>query len=174
MLIEIYYKCTNLYTIKCMQSNCRLTQYDTLTLQNVELLPLRLLRISPSSEKGKNVHILISFSNHGSLDDGKQLLTLVQSFLGEDMALKFINKINGRLKFICRKNRYLTPYLTRLLCNALIHAHFGYAFPAWCLNINKRFKSKLQTIQNKLSPATTIRSLREKFNFCISEVFCLY
>ena len=30
-----------------------------------------------------------------------------ESLLGEAMALKVINKINGRLKFFCRKNRYL-------------------------------------------------------------------
>ena len=31
------------------------------------------------------------------------------------MALKVINKINSRLKFLYRKNRYLTPYLKRLV-----------------------------------------------------------
>ena len=39
----------------------------------------------------------------------------------ESMALKVINKINSRLKFLHRrKNRFLTPPLCRLLCNALI------------------------------------------------------
>ena len=41
---------------------------------------------------------------------------LDQSLLGEAMTLEVINKINGRLKFLYRKNRYLTPYLKRLLC----------------------------------------------------------
>ena len=36
----------------------------------------------------------------------------------EAMVLKVINKINGRLRFLYRKNRYLSPYLKRLLCNA--------------------------------------------------------
>ena len=47
---------------------------------------------------------------------------LEESLSGEAMALKAVNKINGRLKFLYRKNTYLTPYLTlkRLLCNALI------------------------------------------------------
>ena len=27
---------------------------------------------------------------------------------GEPMALKVINKINGKLKFVCRKNSFLT------------------------------------------------------------------
>ena len=45
---------------------------------------------------------------------------LDESLSGEAMALKVINTINSRLKFMCRKNRYLTPYLKRLLCNTLI------------------------------------------------------
>ena len=61
------------------------------------------------------------------------------------MALKVINKINGRLKFLYRKNRYLTPYLKRLLCNALIQPHFDYVCLAWYPDLNK----KLQTVQNK-------------------------
>ena len=45
---------------------------------------------------------------------------LDDSLSGEAMASKVINKINGRLKFLYTENRYLTPYLKRLLCNALI------------------------------------------------------
>ena len=36
---------------------------------------------------------------------------LDESLSGVAMALKVINKINGRLKFLYRKNRYLAPYL---------------------------------------------------------------
>ena len=74
---------------------------------------------------------------------------LDKSLSGEAMALKVINKINGRLKFLYRKKRYLTPYLKRLLCNALNQPHFDYACSAWYPNLNKKFKSKLQTVQNK-------------------------
>ena len=38
----------------------------------------------------------------------------------ESMALKVINKINSRLKFLHRKNKFLNSALRRLLCNALI------------------------------------------------------
>ena len=65
------------------------------------------------------------------------------------MVLKVIDKINGRFKFLYGKNRYLTPYLTRLLCNALIQPHFNYACSTWYPNLNKKFKNKLQTVQNK-------------------------
>ena len=60
-----------------------------------------------------------------------------------------MNKINSRLKFLYWKNRYLTPYLKRLLCNALIQPHFDYACSAWYPNLNKKLKSKLQTVQNR-------------------------
>ena len=65
------------------------------------------------------------------------------------MALKVINKINSRLKFLYRKNRYLTPYLKRLLCNALIQPRFDYACSAWYPNLNKKLKSKLHTDQKR-------------------------
>ena len=65
------------------------------------------------------------------------------------MALKFINKVSGRLRFLRRKNRYLSLYLKRLLCSAIIKPHFGYACPAWYPYLNKEFKGKMQTIQNK-------------------------
>ena len=65
------------------------------------------------------------------------------------MFLKVINKINGRLKFLYRQNRYLTPYLKRPLCNALIQTHFDYACSAWYPNLDKKFKRKLQTFQNR-------------------------
>ena len=74
---------------------------------------------------------------------------LNKNLSGEAMALKVINKINCRLSFLYRKNRYLLPYLKRLLCNAMIQSHFDYASSAWYPNLNKKFKSKLQAIQNK-------------------------
>ena len=63
--------------------------------------------------------------------------------------MKVISKINSRLKFLYRKRRYLTLYLKRLLCNALIQSHFDYACSAWYPNPNKTLKSKLQSFQNR-------------------------
>ena len=74
---------------------------------------------------------------------------LDKSLSGEAMALKVINEINGMLKFFYTKNRYLTPYVKRLLCNALIQPYFDYACSAWYPDLNMKFKSKLQTIQIK-------------------------
>ena len=65
------------------------------------------------------------------------------------MALKVINKINSRLQFLYRINRYLLPHLKTFLCNAIIQPHFNYVCSAWYPNLNKKFKNKLQIIQNK-------------------------
>ena len=65
------------------------------------------------------------------------------------MALNIVSKINTCLKFLYQKNKFLPPQLRRLLCNVLIQPHFDYACSVWCPNLNKKFKTKLQTLQNK-------------------------
>ena len=72
---------------------------------------------------------------------------LDETLSGESMALKVI--INSKVRFLYRKNRFLSPPLRRLLCNSLIQPHFDYACSAWYPNLNKRLKSKLQILQNK-------------------------
>ena len=56
------------------------------------------------------------------------------------MALYVIHKINNKLKFLYRKNDFLTPTLRCLLCNALIELHFDYACSAWHPNLSKKLK----------------------------------
>ena len=53
-----------------------------------------------------------------------------RTMLGEPIALKVIDKINGKLKFIYRKNRFLSPEFRRMRCIALIQPHFDYTCPA--------------------------------------------
>ena len=65
------------------------------------------------------------------------------------MALKVINKINGKLKFLYRKNRFLSPELRRMLCNALIQPQFDCTCPAWYPNLTEKTKTKIQIMQNK-------------------------
>ena len=65
------------------------------------------------------------------------------------MALNVIDKVNSRLKFLHRQNRFLTPPLRRLLCNELIQPLFDYACTAWFLNLSKRLKLRFQASQNK-------------------------
>ena len=68
-----------------------------------------------------------------------------ETMSGETMAPKVIQKINNKLKFLCRKNIFSTPKLRRLLCNALIEPHFDYACSAWYPNLTKKLKHRIQT-----------------------------
>ena len=74
---------------------------------------------------------------------------LDETMSGESMALKTIKKVNQKLKFLYRKNRYLTLALQCLLCNAIMQPHFDYACSAWHTNLTQKLKKELQVIQNK-------------------------
>ena len=52
---------------------------------------------------------------------------LDETLSGESMAIHVINKINSRLRFLYRQNRYLSFPVRRLLCNAMIQPFFDYA-----------------------------------------------
>ena len=68
---------------------------------------------------------------------------------GEPMALKVMNKINVKLKFLYWKNRFLSTELQKMLCNVLIQPNFDYAYPAWYANLTEKTKTKMQIMQNK-------------------------
>ena len=74
---------------------------------------------------------------------------LDETMSGESMALKAINKKNSRLKFLHRKNKFLTPALRSFLCNVLIQPPFDYASTAWYPNLTQKMKNKTQVTQNK-------------------------
>ena len=61
------------------------------------------------------------------------------------MALKLINKIISRLKFLHRTNKVLTAVLRRLLCNTLIQPHFYYALSAGILTSPTKRKTKFKS-----------------------------
>ena len=65
------------------------------------------------------------------------------------MASKLLKKINAKLKFLYRQNKYLTPAYKRLLCNALIQPHFDYGYSSWSPLFKKNLKFKLQKALNK-------------------------
>ena len=72
---------------------------------------------------------------------------LDETMPGETMALTVLEKINSRLKFLYRKNRFFDVPLRRLLCNVLIQLDFNYACTAWYPNLTKKLKHKLQVTQ---------------------------
>ena len=67
---------------------------------------------------------------------------------GEAIGLNVVNKIKNKLKFLYRKNSFLTTAMRRLLCNALIQPHFDYACSAWYPDLTKKLKHRIQTTQN--------------------------
>ena len=69
---------------------------------------------------------------------------LDETMSGEPMALKFINKINGKLKFIYWKNRY-----PRILCNTDSRFLIMRVQPGTLISIKKKTKKKIQIMQNK-------------------------
>ena len=74
---------------------------------------------------------------------------LYETISGETMALRVIEKIISRLRFLYWKNRFLDIPLPRLLCNAFIEPHFDYACAAWYPNLSKKLKDNLQVTQSK-------------------------
>ena len=65
------------------------------------------------------------------------------------MAIHVINKVNSRLRFLYRQNKFLDIPLRRLLCNAMIQPFFDYACNVWYPNLNKNLRKRLQAAQNK-------------------------
>ena len=65
---------------------------------------------------------------------------LDETLSGKSMASHVINKVNSRLKFLCRENKFLNIPLCRLLCNPMIQPFFGYACNAWYPNLSKNLK----------------------------------
>ena len=92
---------------------------------------------------------------------------LDESLSDESMALNVIDKINSRLKFLHRQNRFLTPPLRRLLCNALTQSLFDYACTVWFLNLSKKLRLRLQATQNK--NITFSKQLDKMSRICVNE-----
>ena len=75
------------------------------------------------------------------------------------MALMIINKINGELKSLYRKKKYLTKWLHKMIWNALIQPHFGYACPTLHSNPNEKTKNKIEMMQKKMH--TFLKKVRQ-------------
>ena len=72
---------------------------------------------------------------------------LDESMSSETMALRVIEKIKSRLKFLYRKNQFSDVPLRRLPCDALIQPHFDYACTVWYPNLSKKLEDKPQVAQ---------------------------
>ena len=74
---------------------------------------------------------------------------LDENLSGGSMATRMIGKINGKLKFLYRKQNFLDSSLQGFLLNVLIQTHFDYACTSWYPMLNKRLSKKIQAAQNK-------------------------
>ena len=64
-----------------------------------------------------------------------------ETLSGESMATHVINKVNSRLRFFYRQNKFLDIPLRSLLCNAMIQPFFYYACNTWYPNLKKKLKN---------------------------------
>ena len=102
-------------------------------------------------KSAKNLNITCNGQVINSTSSVKYLgATLEQTLSGESMASAVIKKANARLKFLYRKQAYLTDHSKRLLVSSLIQCHFDYACAYWYHGLTKFGKDKLQVTQNKL------------------------
>lgn len=67
--------------------------------------------------------------------------------------------MNSRLKFLYRQRRSLSENARKTLSTALIQCHFDYACSSWYAGLCKKYKDKLQVLQNK-----TIRYIKNMGN----------
>jgi len=75
--------------------------------------------------------------------------TLDQHLSCESMVNEIIKKASSRLKFLHRKKSFLTVHTRKLLVSCLIQCHLDYACCFWFHSISKKFKDRLQILQNK-------------------------
>ena len=83
------------------------------------------------------------------------------------MALNVIDKINLRFKFLYRQNRFLTPPLCKLLCNALIKPLSDYG----CTNLVSKSskKTKIKTSSNAKKCISFCLQLNKMSGICVKE-----
>ena len=75
-------------------------------------------------------------------------VAFLMNLSGVLMALHVLNKINSRLRFLYRQNRFLNKQLQRLLCNVMIQPFFDYACSAWYPSLRKDLQKRQQVSQN--------------------------
>ena len=111
---------------------------SALSVSNDKIKSARKLNTKYKDKKIKQ-HLLIAYLG-GVLDE---------TLTGEPLALKALNKINGKLKFVYHNNNSLTPTLCRMLYNALIQPDFDYACSVWYPNFNEKLKKKIEIALSK-------------------------
>ena len=105
-----------------------------------------------STKLAKVNHLNIHHGNH--VIEQKQSVkylgvTLDNTLSGKSMVDRILSKINGKLRFLYRKQRFLSKGVRRLLCNSLIQPHYDFACCSWYPLLTQNLKKRLQISQNK-------------------------
>ena len=77
-------------------------------------------------------------------------LTMDQDMTGTTMGNSVIKKINGIMKFLYRKGKFLKMRNRKLLCSALLQSRFDYGCNFFYRGLYKDIQTKFQTAQNKM------------------------
>ena len=76
-------------------------------------------------------------------------VTLDNILSGKSMVEGILCKINSKLRFLYRKQKFLSKDIRRLLCNSLIQPHYDFACCSWYPLLTQNLKKRLQISQNK-------------------------
>ena len=77
-------------------------------------------------------------------------VVLDQDLSGSSVTNLVIGKVNRGLKILYRKAKFLKFNEKKMVCSALLQAHFDYGNNVWYRGLLKTLKTKLQTAQNKM------------------------
>ena len=89
---------------------------------------------------------------------------LDNNLTGRSMAENILSKLNNKLRFLYRKQKYLDKETRRLLCNSLIQPHYDFACSSWFPLLTKDMKKRFQISQNKLIRFCLNLGSRESIN----------
>jgi len=105
----------------------------------------------PKLKKESNLNISCNGTVIQHTDSVKYLgATLDQCLSFESMVTSVIKKANARLKFLYRKQRFLSFDTKKMLIMSLIQCHFDYTCSIWYYGISQNLKNRLQVTQNKI------------------------
>ena len=74
-----------------------------------------------------------------------------QNVSGEAIVNKVLSKVNGRLKFLIRKSKFLDLKTRISVVNAIIQCHFDYACSSWFLGVSPSTKPNYRSAKTNCS-----------------------
>ena len=76
-------------------------------------------------------------------------ITLDDNLSGKSMVHQVTTKINNKIRFLYRKQKFFNKDIRRMIMNAMIQPHYDYACNSWYPLLTQNFKNKLQVSQNR-------------------------